>query len=95
MFDVGDQVDFLLWTRENPDTANTLIVGNMTALALSHFRKDLPTRILIHGYEDTGTTRWVLNVRDAYFIKGKPYVVLVLDENSAIHTFPLKQNLVM
>ena len=67
---VEDQVDFLLWTRENPDTADK-VSRNLTALTLSHFRKDLPTRILIHGYEDTGTTGWVLNVRDAYFIKGK------------------------
>ena len=68
---VEDQVDFLLWTRQNPDVADKLVLNNLTALQQSHFQKDLPTRILIHGYGDTGTTGWVKNVRDAYFIKGK------------------------
>ena len=66
-----DKVDFWLWTRQNPDVADPLKLNNLTLLQNSHFQKDLPTRILIHGYEDTGTTGWVLNVRDAYFIKGK------------------------
>ena len=69
--DVQDKVDFLLWTRQNPDVSDPLRLNNVTLLQHSHFQKDLPTRILIHGYEDTGTTGWVLNVRDAYFIKGK------------------------
>lgn len=69
-----DKVDFWLWTRQNPDVADPLKLNNLTLLQNSHFQKDLPTRILIHGYEDTGTTGWVLNVRDAYFIKGKNVV---------------------
>ena len=63
-------VEFLLWTKENPDIPDKLYIGNMTALKLSHFDKDLPSKILIHGFEDTGTTGWIYNVKDAYFFKG-------------------------
>ena len=66
---VADQVDFLLWTKENPEKADKIIIGDLSSLV--NFKPDLPTKILIHGYEDTGTTSWVLNVRDAYFQKEK------------------------
>ena len=69
--EVQKDVDFLLWTPENPSISDKLYIGNLTALKQSHFNKDLPTRILIHGFEDTGTTGWVFKVRDSYFIKGR------------------------
>lgn len=64
-------VEFLLWTRENPTVAEKLQVGNVTSVTVSHFSSDLPTKILIHGFGDTGTTGWVRNVRDSYLSKGK------------------------
>ena len=67
---IKSDVDFLLWTKDNPLEPDILEVGNLSALAASHFQRDLPTRILIHGYEDTGTTGWVLTVRNSYFNKG-------------------------
>ncbi len=66
---IRDQVDFLLWTRENPVHAEKLNLSDL--MHSTHFKNDLTTRILIHGYEDTGTTGWVLNVRNTYLQKGK------------------------
>ena len=68
---VQSDVDYLLWTKGNPSEPDILVIGNVSALTASHFQKDLPTKILIHGYEDTGTTGWVLKVRNSYFDKGR------------------------
>ena len=71
---VSENVDFLLWTRENPDSDSyDLIQFNESlpsVLNHSHFSPRLPTKILIHGYGDTGTTDWILDVKDKYLIKG-------------------------
>ena len=68
--DVANDVDFLLWTRTNPSDADHLKVDDVTGLNASHFDRNLPTKILVHGYDDTGTTGWVLNVRNKYLKKG-------------------------
>ena len=75
--EVRKDVDFLLWTKDNPILEDKLYIGNLSALRKSHFNKDLPTRILIHGYEDTGTTGWVMRVRDSYFTKGMYFFVKI------------------
>ena len=66
-----DDVNFLLWTRENPKLYDILQVDNATGLKMSHFNKDLPTKMLIHGFQDTGTTGWIINVKDKYLQSGK------------------------
>ena len=68
--DVTNDVDFLLWTRRNPKDAQHLKVGDVDGLNATNFDKTLPTKILVHGYDDTGTTGWVLNVRTKYLDKG-------------------------
>ena len=40
-------------------------------LKASHFTPTIPSKFLIHGYGDTGTTGWVLRVKDEYLKKGK------------------------
>ena len=52
--EVEKEVDFLLWTTDNPKEPDILKVGDVFSLHLSHFKADLPTKILIHGFEDTG-----------------------------------------
>ena len=54
--EVEKEVDFLLWTKDNPKEPDKLKVGDVFSLHLSHFKADLPTKILIHGFEDTGKT---------------------------------------
>ena len=60
MSDVEKDVDFLLWTKDNPSEPDKLIIGNISVLGQSHFKPDLPTKILIHGFGDTGTTGCVI-----------------------------------
>ena len=69
--EVEKEVDFLLWTKENPNPSeyDKLKIGNLSALNSSHFKPDLPTKILIHGFEDHGTTGWVLKMTEQYFKK--------------------------
>ena len=52
--EVEKEVDFLLWTKDNPTEPDKLKIGDVFSLHLSHFKSDLPTKILIHGFEDTG-----------------------------------------
>ena len=75
--DVSSEVDFLLWTRENPEIPDKLIIGNITALSISHYNPQTSTKILIHGFGDTGTTGWVKNVRNKYFEKGDKGCVIL------------------
>ena len=85
--EVEKEVDFLLWTKDNPTEPDKLKVGDVFSLHLSHFKSDLPTKILIHGFEDTGTTGWVLNVRDEYFKKESCNVISV-DWRKLSNTYP-------
>ena len=85
--EVEKEVDFLLWTEDNPTEPDKLKVGDVFSLHLSHFKSDLPTKILIHGFEDTGTTGWVLNVRDEYFKKESCNVISV-DWRKLSNTYP-------
>ena len=49
-----DDVDYLIWTRQNK----------------LHFNPKLPTKVLIHGYQDNGETGWIISIKDSYLIKG-------------------------
>ena len=66
-------IDFLLWTRRNPLNYDKIKYNDSlsTVLTSSHFSPNLKTKILIHGYGDTGTTDWVIRVKDRYLQKGK------------------------
>ena len=66
-------IDFLLWTRRNPINYDKIKYNDSlsTVLTSSHFSPNLKTKILIHGYGDTGTTDWVIRVKDRYLQKGK------------------------
>ena len=70
---VTKDVDFLLWTRKNRDTYDKIKYDENLPNDLkdSHFSPSIPTRILIHGYGDTGTTGWVIRVKNKYLNKGK------------------------
>ena len=66
-------IDFLLWTRRNHLNYDKIKYNDSlsTVLTSSHFSPNLKTKILIHGYGDTGTTDWVIRVKDRYLQKGK------------------------
>ena len=70
--DVVKDVDFLLWTKHNPFAETILKYDDSLpeSLSHSHFDENLPTKILVHGYDGYGTQEWVINVKDAYLMTG-------------------------
>ena len=70
---VSKDVDFLLWTRKNPNSYTEMKYNESLPKVLnnSHFSPSIPTKLLIHGYGDTGTTGWVISVKNKYLNKGK------------------------
>ena len=70
---VSLDIDFLLWTRKNPISFYRMKYNKDLPKVLnqSQFSPNLQTKILIHGYEDTGTTDWIIGVKDTYLKKGK------------------------
>jgi len=45
---------FLLWTRNNPIHYKELKTGNKTRLVVSEFKKDIATKIFVHGFQQNG-----------------------------------------
>lgn len=82
-------IDFLLWTRRNPINYDKIKYNDSlsTVLTSSHFSPNLKTKILIHGYGDTGTTDWVIRVKDRYLQKGD-YNVISVDWRRLANTAP-------
>ena len=70
--DVVKNVDFLLWTKHNPFAETVLKYDDSLPNALdnSHFDQNLPTKIIVHGYDGSGTQEWVINTKDAYLMMG-------------------------
>lgn len=66
----SNDVEFLLWTRNNPSVQDLIRINDTDSLVGSHFDMSLNTKILVHGYSDTGTTGWVINVKNKYLEKG-------------------------
>ena len=71
--DVAKDVDFLLWTRQNPENSYSIQLNDSlpSVLSNSSFSPNVETKILIHGYGDTGDTDWIIRVKDKYLKKGK------------------------
>ena len=66
-------MDFLLWTLKNPIDSYSFQVNDSlpNVLSNSSFSPNLETKILIHGYGDTGDTDWIIRVKNKYLKKGK------------------------
>ena len=70
--DVVENVDFLLWTNHNPFAETILKYDDSLPGVLhnSHFDENLPTKVIVHGFDGSGRQEWVINVKDAYLITG-------------------------
>ena len=73
--DVVEDVDFLLWTNKNPFSETILKYDDSLPSSLddSNFDENLPTKVIVHGYDGSGTQEWVINVKDAYLMTGKNF----------------------
>ena len=76
---MAKDVNFLLWTRQNPENCYSIQLNDSlpTVLRNSSFSPNAVTKILIHGYEDTGDTDWIIRVKDKYLKKGKLTISLL------------------
>ncbi|XP_054742093.1 pancreatic lipase-related protein 2-like isoform X2 [Anastrepha obliqua] len=71
------QVYYYLYTNENPTTADMLVTDDTESLQKSHFNKNNPTKIIIHGWQSNGNTALTTLIRDAYFSKGDYNIIAV------------------
>ncbi|XP_064605906.1 pancreatic triacylglycerol lipase-like [Liolophura sinensis] len=55
------QVEYTLYTTENPDNGDNL-TPDADSLRQSKFKADRDTKFLIHGYTDQGSSDWVKNM---------------------------------
>lgn len=63
-------VQFLLFTRSNPDDEQILSIGEPKSIIESNFNPDLPTKVIIHGWVGKGTSWWILQMKDVYLEQG-------------------------
>ena len=66
-----DDIEFVLWTRDNWFDDQILIFGDADSVANSNFDPSKPTKVLVHGFTDHGRVYWIRHMRDAYLGKGK------------------------
>lgn len=50
-FDALRDVRFLLFTRSNPTNGQQLVFGDFNSIRNSNFNANLPTRVIIHGFQ--------------------------------------------
>ncbi|XP_041787627.1 phospholipase A1-like [Anopheles merus] len=73
------KVEFLLHTRRDTvDEGHSMEVGNIESLLGSNFRSDLPTRIIVHGWQSSKSSPLAESIRDTYLLLWD-YNVIVVD----------------
>uniref|UniRef100_A0A1B0DR54 Uncharacterized protein n=3 Tax=Phlebotomus papatasi TaxID=29031 RepID=A0A1B0DR54_PHLPP len=76
---------YLLFTRSNPTSGQTIIRNNAASLANSNFNPNHPTRILIHGWNGGAGASSNTVVRNAYMQRGD-FNVIVVDWGAGAQT---------
>ncbi|XP_041968762.1 phospholipase A1 1-like isoform X1 [Aricia agestis] len=73
----GHDIDFLLYTRNNPLVPQTLLVGDDERLFASNMDFNDPTVFLFHGFMETPDDGSPLLIREAYMYRGDTNVITV------------------
>ncbi|XP_014220056.1 pancreatic lipase-related protein 2-like [Copidosoma floridanum] len=63
---IREPATFKLYTRENPFGEEQMLLNNTEVLYASHFNESRPTKLIIHGFSDTGKEAWIRNLIEAY-----------------------------
>ncbi|XP_014204208.1 pancreatic lipase-related protein 2-like [Copidosoma floridanum] len=74
-------VGFYLYTRQNPSEPAVLSVSEPSGLNRSYFDATMPTKILIHGWTDSGSSSWMHDMRRNY-LDAADYNVILVDWSS-------------
>uniref|UniRef100_A0A1I8GRE8 Lipase domain-containing protein n=1 Tax=Macrostomum lignano TaxID=282301 RepID=A0A1I8GRE8_9PLAT len=69
---------FALYTRRNVNTAQNLVYNNRDSVSRSNFRSRSQTKIIIHGFTDSGDSDWNKAMKVALLNEGD-YNVIQLD----------------
>lgn len=93
LLEARQQTKFLLYTTENPECPQVLTLDNVNSLRNSNFNSNLPTRIVIHGWNSNTSSPVCQMVRNAYLQKGSFNVITVDWGFSSLNTFyPLSRD---
>lgn len=72
------RVSIFLYTARNPLKSQELLADDKDTLRNSNFKAEIPTKIIIHGYQNNGKSLVCLRLRDAY-LAIYDYNVIVVD----------------
>ncbi|XP_067214053.1 pancreatic triacylglycerol lipase isoform X2 [Linepithema humile] len=68
---------FKLYTRQNSFGEEQLFLNNTEMLYASHFNESRPTKLIVHGFSDTGNEGWIRDLIDAYLLYQDVNVIVV------------------
>ncbi|XP_058467030.1 pancreatic triacylglycerol lipase-like [Malaya genurostris] len=77
LFNAETDIVFRLFTRSNPNEAQTLVLDDSASVQNSNFNGNHPTRLTIHGWNGDGTSGLHGNIRSNYFAVGDFNVINV------------------
>uniref|UniRef100_A0A182JVV5 Lipase domain-containing protein n=1 Tax=Anopheles christyi TaxID=43041 RepID=A0A182JVV5_9DIPT len=79
-------IEFLLFTRRDAfDEGHRLEVANVASLVGSNFRSDRPTRIIVHGWQNSKSSPIAESIRDTYLLLWDYNVIVVDWSTCAMH----------
>jgi len=85
LFVAWQDVQFQLYTRSNPTTAQILGLYDSSSIKNSNFKNSRETRYIIHGFQNSGKSDVNIKIRDAYLQKGD-FNVIVVDWSKGANT---------
>ncbi|XP_058833101.1 pancreatic lipase-related protein 2-like [Topomyia yanbarensis] len=77
LFDPENDMSFHLFTRNNPSSAQFLVIGNPASIAGSNFNPAHPTRFTIHGWGSSANDGMNSAIRDRLLAMGEYNVIYV------------------
>ncbi|XP_063982882.1 pancreatic triacylglycerol lipase-like isoform X1 [Diachasmimorpha longicaudata] len=85
-------LEFHLYTRENPFGEEELFLNNTEVLYASHFNESRPTKLIVHGFSDTGNEAWIHDLLNAYLKHRNVNVIIVGWGITAADAYPVAAN---
>lgn len=78
-YDAYRDMEFRLYTNKNPGVAELIRIDDAEALKMSSFDKNLPTRLMIHGWGDNGVTGGAVNIVKESYLDFGDYNYFAID----------------
>ncbi|KAK3767074.1 hypothetical protein RRG08_017949 [Elysia crispata] len=68
---------FHLYTWEKTEVPTSLVYTQPVSIKKSNFRSDRPTKVIIHGLNNSERSQWIINMRRAFLKQGDYNVIVV------------------